>query len=319
MNSEEKNIYIARFLSGELTESEVQEFLLWLDADPEHQELLESATAIWETTGLPIETNTLKSWNKVQQKIKPSRNYGFMLRAAMILVLIGFSLWFFQSKSTVESYQVIYESLAGQNMTVFLEDSSQVVLGSESKLVVQYPWENSRTMDFSGNGYFKVTSDQKRPFKINTEAGEVRVLGTAFFVNTRKEAGENLIAVQEGKVRFTEKNDLRQVDIPIGFALSSASEIDEDLIPIDQLDSYWMDHKLTYAKIAVKTVFDDLEKLYDCKIKVDNPQIYNCEFSGKFQDNELNEILDVIAFALDLNIDKKTSNQFYIIGKGCTN
>jgi len=60
-----------------------------------------------------------------------------------------------------------------------------------------------------------------------------------------------------------------------------------------------------------------LEKIFGCNIDIKNPELLQCKFSGKFKENNLDEILEVIAFALDLTINKKAGKQLTIIGKGC--
>jgi len=61
-----------------------------------------------------------------------------------------------------------------------------------------------------------------------------------------------------------------------------------------------------------------IEKAYDVKIIVNNPKLYNCTITTRFDNKSLEEILDILGYTLafDYKIDKKRK-QVIISGDGC--
>jgi ferric-dicitrate binding protein FerR (iron transport regulator) len=66
----------------------------------------------------------------------------------------------------------------------------------------------------------------------------------------------------------------------------------------------------------LSTVFSTLELLYEAEIIIKNEDILSCKLSGKFQDENIDEILDRIAVIFNLTI-LKNNNTFEISGDGC--
>src|SRR5690606_35729068 len=71
----------------------------------------------------------------------------------------------------------------GGTYQITLPDGSKVWLNAESTL--RYPSQfigNDRVVELEGEGYFEVSKDTERPFKVRSAGQVVEVLGTAFNV-----------------------------------------------------------------------------------------------------------------------------------------
>ena len=74
-----------------------------------------------------------------------------------------------------------------------LSDGTRAWLNADSRL--KYPVvfaENERRIRLSGEGYFKVAKDTQAPFIVETDLGEIRVMGTEF--NVKCYPDETIIA-----------------------------------------------------------------------------------------------------------------------------
>ncbi len=316
---EEKFAYIASYLAGEFNQSEVVAFEDWLASDPAHVQLLNEAEVLWKSPLDIPEANSEAAWEKVKLEIKPKvKLLPRLLRAAMIIVLIGLAIGAFKNfNQSPKEAMVIYQSTGIDTLHVLLQDSSRVVLAPNSQLEVKYPWTIKRGMTLSGSAFFEVERDKNRPFEIATNKGIFEVLGTSFFVQTKDAPNQNLLSVKTGRVKFV-NNDLEQVEVVKGFAIKNEKAIAvNEIILLDQTDSFWLHKKLFYSNERVSQIVEDLEKLYRTKILTEDAAILNCRFSGKFNNNSLNEIIEIIAFALDLEIENIGQNQFSLKGSGC--
>ena len=82
-----------------------------------------------------------------------------------------------------------------------LSDGTKVWINSDSKL--EFPdrfCENIREVKLTGEAYFEVIADTKRPFYVQVGEAKVQVLGTAFNVSAYREDQQVEVALLRGKV-----------------------------------------------------------------------------------------------------------------------
>jgi len=68
----------------------------------------------------------------------------------------------------------------GMDLKVMLPDGSEIWLNAESSLSFPESFDKERRVNLSGEAYFKIARDTKRPFTVTTERMNVKVLGTEF-------------------------------------------------------------------------------------------------------------------------------------------
>lgn len=92
---------------------------------------------------------------------------------------------------SAEKQQALINSLStprGGEFKVTLEDSTEVWLNAESKLIYPEHFQTSeRRVKVTGEAYFKVKKDSLRPFYVETAGMQVRVYGTEFNINAYEE------------------------------------------------------------------------------------------------------------------------------------
>jgi|WetSurMetagenome_2_1015567.scaffolds.fasta_scaffold29819_3 transmembrane sensor len=100
----------------------------------------------------------------------------------------------------------------GERENVTLPDGSVVFLNSGSVLL--YPEKfapSNRTVFLSGEGYFSVKKDKKRPFIVNTRYQSVEVSGTVFNLNAYPESRRVVTTLEEGTVEVCLTNRSREI------------------------------------------------------------------------------------------------------------
>jgi hypothetical protein len=134
--------------------------------------------------------------------VKPRLNYAIALGLALVFIV-----------------PVAYESFTTETLltktaeyqTAHLPDGSSVSLNSESKIRYNQDFStNHRTLALSGEAYFDVIKGSA-PFIINTEYGQVTVVGTSFNVRTREDGFE--VGVNEGRVDVSSETIFPGTDI----------------------------------------------------------------------------------------------------------
>lgn len=207
---------VAAHLAGESTKDEQEHLGDW----PEN---LRDKTAfrdlqlIWENSGVRLQDTEVDAdteWTKLQQAIQMSdreSNVGsgigvhmlFRIAATLLIITLA-GVWLFRkSPNTVEQTPEVNTIAAGDSVeTFYLPDSSRIWLNAGSSLSYDETFGTSeRRLTLKGEGYFKVSSDQSRPFIIQTETALIKVVGTSF--NLREHNDGAWLDVVEGLVRFS--------------------------------------------------------------------------------------------------------------------
>lgn len=96
---------------------------------------------------------------------------------------------------------------AGEQLEITLADGSRVWLGAQSALLVSFDSEARKVRLRTGEAYFSVRRDHRRPFQVHSAAGTITAVGTAFDV--RSLADRVTVVVTEGVVSVAGLADAR--------------------------------------------------------------------------------------------------------------
>lgn len=110
-------------------------------------------------------------------------------------------------KGKTTTKEVLYNTLStsrGEMYPVTLSDATKVWLNSASS--IHYPVTftgNERRVEITGEAYFEVAKDPKKPFIVALKSQEVRVLGTHFNINAYSNEPQVKTTLLEGSVQVT--------------------------------------------------------------------------------------------------------------------
>ena len=188
-----------------------------------------------------------------------------------------------------------------------LEDGTKVWLNAATRL--KYPVvfaSGIRKVILEGEAYFEVKKDANRPFYVHTEAGKVRVLGTAFnvcaysndrFWQTTLVEGSVMINQEEKEV-LLKPNEQYQIDVRTGKA--GLREV------LPELYTSWRDGKFYFKAYTFEELVEKLERWYDFKMFYMNEEIKTRRFSGvvnKYQ--PLEEMFKFLQMTSDVQFNVK--------------
>lgn len=164
------------------------------------------------------ESKTRKALSKVMRKARmeePVRRgrtilIRWMAAAAVLVILPALTLLVHRmvTESKPETVQMTASAANGQTRTVYLPDSTKVVLNSGS--VLFYPSDfsgNERRVCLSGEAVFDVTADKDRPFLVSTSDITVKVFGTLFDVQAYPEDPMVSASLSRGSVGIFRNTD----------------------------------------------------------------------------------------------------------------
>lgn len=205
---------------------------------------------------------------------------------------------------------------------VELHDGTKVWLNADSRLTYGNDFnKKQRVVYLIGEAFFDVRSNAAKPFVIHTSKLTVNVTGTS--LNVRAYPGENTseASLLEGRMEvrlqdMPEKVYVLQPSQKLVFSHDAAAAgtiavqdtkktqapIRQQLLPVilpityDPVDSLpfetaWVYHTLAFNNETFKQVALKMEKWFDVNIEFTNPVLENIRFTGRFEDETLDEAL----------------------------
>jgi ferric-dicitrate binding protein FerR (iron transport regulator) len=226
--------------------------------------------------------------------------------AVIIGTIIAVNLTVSPEVSEQEPDFKIFATKKGERATVHLADGSRVILNADSRLTVPGNFrDGDRSVQFEGQGYFDVASIEERPFIVQTTLADVRVLGTEFDVDAHQDAVQMQVVVATGEVSVrsnhldeAESIILRPRDL--GIVLQAGGQLVRRNIDVDRYIA-WREGRLVFENASFKEVATMLERWYDLSVQLQNPSENVDGLTATFEDEPVDEVLNVIAAALNLN------------------
>jgi ferric-dicitrate binding protein FerR (iron transport regulator) len=299
MNTMEENYELAKWLAGEMTESE----LIAFQKTPEfvvYTKIANYSSKLEVPSFDEIRMHKNVIDTKKQPKSIPLFNTKWIRIAAVLLVFLGLA---FFAKT-----QLYYTVLAknGQQSTFILPDNSEVVLNSGSEMEYKnWNWDNNRELNLKGEAYFKVAKG--KTFEVVTALGKVTVIGTQFNVKARKNRFE--VTCYQGKVKVNHNNKtiLLTKGKSIIFGIGNQFEMKE----INVTEPQWRNGELVFDKESLETILDELKRQYNLEFVLKNHSSEQL-FTGVIPMKNLDAALEILSFTYHLQV-KKVSTKTIVL------
>ncbi len=150
---------------------------------------------------------------------------------------------------------------------VILSDGTVVYLNSESEL--SYPevfGKNIRKVSVKGQAFFKVSRDEKRPFIVEVNGMQIKVLGTSFCVNAFEDDENVMTTLIEGKVKIISGNNSYDL-IPGQQAILDVKTKDIKICEVNvDLYTSWKDGRIVFERTSLKEIMNYLSRIYSINV-----------------------------------------------------
>ena len=201
-------------------------------------------------------------------------------------------------QDSVRESELVYNELIvplGGECYVVLDDGTRVWVNAGSR--IKYPVRFSkkeRVVAVKGEVYFDVTKDG-RPFVVETDLGQVNVLGTSFGVRAY-ERESVLTTLVSGKVMFTGKKGERVTLSPGEQAVASLTgELTMREVRVEEYVG-WKDGWYIFKEKRLEEVMHTLARWYDVSVFYQNPKVKEIQFTGYLKRyDSIRTFLEVLA------------------------
>ncbi|MFC0772903.1 FecR family protein [Terrimonas alba] len=272
--------------------------------------------------------NSEKQTAKLIPVSKPVRRYRHWYAAAAALVIVTLAIWnLVATRNNPESpiaktEKKILEPAPETNgkRYIRLQDGSTVLLNEGSQL--DYPADfpkDKREVTLSGEAYFDIRPDAKRPFIVHTGKVNTTVLGTAFNIKAYPEQKQITVTVTRGKVKVGDNKKIFGVIVP-NESIAVNTEINSfrlERVNADEALS-WKKQYLVLDDISLEEAAVLIGNRYHVNISFSREELENCRISATFLNNEnLEQVLTVVTGVVDADYTLQPNDEVIISGEGC--
>ena len=222
--------------------------------------------------------------------------------AAAAVLILAAVLPYLRPAARVEWHEVY--AARGDTAEVALPDGTRLWLNSGSRVFYPERFDGSeRRIRIDGEVFADVTHDPRHPFIMAASGVEVRVLGTQFSLKSYAENANVEVTLIEGSVAMRAGEPGRQVDYTLVPGDMVRYNRDRGSLETYRIDtetygSWHSNRNLCFINQSLGDIVEDLERRFDVKIIVEDPQLAAVQYYASFINNES---LDRILKALNGN------------------
>ncbi|GEO20543.1 FecR family protein [Cyclobacterium qasimii] len=313
-----KREIIIKFLRHTAILEEQRQVLVWLAQPGAKKALDEILKTEWDSTFPKEEDET--DYQKLLQQIhfrtsvekKRSQLYSiapwskiFRLVACFVLLvasmfLIKKGIDYKEETPTLAERTILRKTGLGEKLTLKLPDGTGIVLNANSSIKFSSGFgKTNRFIELTGEGYFEIAKDSLRPFQVQTGGMRTTALGTEF--NAYARDGVYAVALTEGKVAIEETN--KKVELKPGQRLildkhDPLSNFKIEAFEFNEIVG-WKEGILNFDRVALRSIFNDLEKWYDVKITIEEGFKVDRRVIGTFRNKNLSDVLTGLGFSME--------------------
>ncbi len=266
--------------------------------DPEHVPVSRSLVQVHEKA----RTGSVRAnWKKV------------LLNAAAVLVLAVMFTFAYQvfiadkediSGNILTASQEV-KAPYGTQIRLDLSDGTEVYLNSGSTLrfPVSFDGKEERTVKLTGEGFFTVSADNRRPFLVDAGSMTVHVTGTRFNVDAYPENRRITVALVEGKVILEKGSGAEALEIAAmnPGEVAEYDQTENKLRIVKNLGmekfSAWTRGKIVFSNDPILTVVEKLENWYNVEIEIGDTKLNTYRFTGTFFDEPVDQVLHLLSIS----------------------
>lgn len=286
-----------------LSRAEQQQLQDWLDADPEHVQLLQRARQTWSALAFAPAAKVKPVHTPQPERHRHRRSLRRSLAVAALVVLGVLSIEPAYQASI--PWRADHSSAVGEVLTAQLPDGSQVSLDSGSAIQLDYGAQRHVRL-LRGQAIFDVapmTGSEDRPFVVSSQGVQTRALGTRFVVSQQQRSEPGWVGVQEHAVSLSST-----VDSLVLNSGESADFYQDGRLSRRQRDLHratsWQRGVLIFERAPLAQVISELNRYHKGHILLRPGSLTQREVSGVFRLDNLGAAL--VALETELGIQRRS-------------
>ena len=302
---------LVRFLLEEVSDEERVLVNNWITQTPANQKYFSHFELIWKQSRVLARSKEVDedaAWQRFKTRInnpaKPAiivpfkKSFNWLRVAAIFIATIAVAILFYLVNTKPNQLEFASNDVIVNDT---LPDNSIVTLNKHSSLSYH---EKSGTRSYrkailKGEGFFNVKPDKSKPFFVEVDGIEVKVVGTSFNIKSLKDSTE--IIVESGVVSVTKDNQLVTLQKGEKLTIPRAGAMPKKKQSSDKLYSYYR-REFVCDNTPLWKFIEVLNEAYDVKIIIENEKAKKEPYTATFYNQPIEKIISVIAETFELSV-----------------
>lgn len=306
---------LIRYYRGESLPDEEKLIDLYLAMDIDHEYVESCLREAWydlKEDPAPFDEQVFSTaWQKFQQRksgllqFPAKRKSSWLGYAAGVAFLILGSIAYlvhFRSSTSVQAAYDHYTASLGKCREVKLADNSTVMLFPGSTIEVPADFNGKdRKVKLKGRAFFRIAHDSNKPFWVTAGQLITKDIGTSFEVNESAAVNTTTVTLQTGKVSIAYGSKEIALLIPDQMIRYQTSTNKFAIEKVDASQSLsWVNGELSYDLAPLTRICSDMEKWYNVKIRINNPDLLHKKITTSFKDLPIDKVMEMLSAASGL-------------------
>ncbi|PKQ63929.1 hypothetical protein BZG02_07920 [Labilibaculum filiforme] len=219
-----------------------------------------------------------------------------------------------QTNNSLKEVENVVVTPVGGEYQLTLSDGTKVWMNAMSE--IRYPVQFSgttRKVKIVGEVYFEVAKNAGKPFIVDVNDVEIKVLGTQFNVSAYPDDRSIQTTLVEGAIRLKSKElsgILTSVDLSPGIQANYdhfSKHLDTQVVDVDRVTA-WKNGKFVFEKESLNDIMRKLERWYDIKVFFQSNELKNKRFSARIDRyGNINDVLEKMQQTTNIRFDIKNN------------
>jgi ferric-dicitrate binding protein FerR (iron transport regulator) len=209
--------------------------------------------------------------------------------------------------------RVEYTGLANGVRTIWLPDSSKVILNARASVSFNANWaaNGQREVWLEGEAFFDIKPAGAHTFVVHSGNLDIDVLGTSF--NVKRDTAFTNVTLNTGKikVRFNELPEQPLLLAPGDFVQYAVkkNKIIKKKVNAD-LYAVWKEEGQQLQNVTLQEMAAYIEDIYGYQVRISTAELARTKLSGGLRVKDEKLLLETLSFALNVKIERSADTLF---------
>jgi ferric-dicitrate binding protein FerR (iron transport regulator) len=256
-----------------------------------------------------VKSSTSPTMNVIRTAVRVFYRIAAVLVISAIIIGVPYYLknGGFSSEADLRYSEII--APLGSRIRIDLPDGSSAWLNHGT--ILKYPQnfgKKTRELFISGEAYFNVREDKKRPFILQTSEISICVKGTTFNIMAYADDNAVEVTLEQGKLDMyagsvdDEQNkisSLRPGDHVI-YDLTT-EKVTKNILRDTDIYTAWKDGYIVFRDDPMESIIKKLERWYNVEIELTDKELLDYRFTATFTDETLPQVLHLLSIAVPMD------------------
>jgi transmembrane sensor len=264
-------LWLARLHRDPPAADDADAFRAWLAEHPDHRRAFDDATRTWDSAGGLRDLDLARPTSSA-----PSigRRRLFEAVAATVLLGAGFGAW----RSATAG---VYETGLGEQRRVTLEDGSDLLLDTDTRIRVRIDPETRRVDLARGRVNCRVADDPIRPFVV--DAGGQQVVASGSVMDVRRDAEQVSVICLQGSADVVAAPAMPAQHLAVGQRLNASASrpatVDRpELAPLVA----WQNGQAIFDNVTLADAIREMNRYGRTRLELADPRLAGLRISGTY-------------------------------------